>query len=93
MMAETIRKRFSMNKPVKRIPISAAKDISKRFGQDEVIIVTWDKVNNRTHVITYGKTIKQCAEAAQGGNFVKKSLGWPDELCQTEPARIRCKKK
>jgi hypothetical protein len=78
-----------MSNDIKRIPITTVKEISKRFSQDQVVLVTWDKANNRTHVVTYGRTTEDCAQAAQGGNFVKKALGWPDELCHAEPARIR----
>lgn len=68
-----------------RIPWARAKEIADRYGQEQVIIVTWD--GEKTHVVTYGKTTEQSALAAKGGNFVKKALGWPDELCQDKPAR------
>lgn len=73
----------------KRIPITAAKRIAKDFDKDQVIIVTWDKKYGRTHVTTYGKSIKECKQAADGGNFVKKALGWPDELCKAKPSRVK----
>jgi hypothetical protein len=76
-----------MNK--KRIPITEAKRISKLYGQSQVILVTWDKVNNRQHVVTYGQSITDCEQAARGGNFVKEALGWPKDLCQDVPARIK----
>jgi hypothetical protein len=78
---------------IKRIPISVAKEISEKYGQTQVILVTWDKENNMQHVVTYGKTIKDCEEAANGGNFVKKALGWPEEQCQAKPQRIINKEK
>lgn len=71
----------------KKIPISAAKEISKKYGQTHVIIVTWDREDNRSHVVTYGKSVDDCKQAAQGGNLVKKALGWPDKLCHAKPAR------
>lgn len=74
---------------VKRIPISAAKEIADKYEQNQVIIVTFDKSENRTHVVTYGKTIEECKQAAQGGNFVKKALGWPDSLCHDKPTRSK----
>jgi hypothetical protein len=76
-----------MNK--QRIPISEAKRISKLYGQTQVIIVTWDRLNNRQHVVTYGQSLKDCEQAALCGNFVKKALGWPKEQCHAEPARVR----
>jgi hypothetical protein len=73
----------------KRIPITAAKNIAKNYDKDQVKIVTWDKKHSRTHVTTYGKTLEECKQAADGGNFVKKALGWPDELCHAKPARYK----
>lgn len=71
----------------KRIPIAAA----KRFGQEQecrqVIVVAWD--GERTHVVTWGQTLADCKEAANGGNFVKKALGFPEADCKAEPARAK----
>jgi hypothetical protein len=76
----------------KRIPISVAKRVSEEYGMNQVIIVTWDDINKVTHVVTYGKSVEECIQAAQGGNFVKKALGWPEELCKDMPARAKRKK-
>ena len=75
-----------------RIPITAAKRISDMYGQSHIVVVTWDKVNNRQHVVTYGKSVTDCEQAAIGGNNIKKASNWPDELCHDEPARVRMKK-
>lgn len=75
----------------KNIPIVAAQRIAEQYDKDQVIIATWDKKHGRTHITTYGKTLKDCDEAAQGGNFIKKALGWPDELCNAKPSRVRKK--
>lgn len=77
-----------MNEKYINVPISAAKRIAEEFQKDQVIIVCWDQVHGKTHVTTYGKTKIDCAQAAQGGNFVKRALGWPEELCHAKPARI-----
>ncbi len=69
----------------KTIPISEAERIAKRHGQNQVIIVTWDDEAKTTHVVTYGKTLKDCEQAAKGGNFVKRALGWPESLCNEIP--------
>ena len=71
----------------KDVPISAAKRIAKQYEKDQVIIVTWDKEHGLMHVTTYGKTIEDCRQAAQGGNFVKRALGFPEELCNSVPDR------
>ena len=73
----------------KRIPITAAKKIAKDYDKQQVVIVTWDALHNKTHVTTYGTTIQACAQAALGGNLVKKALGWPEEMCNAKPARIK----
>jgi len=39
----------------KPIPIEAAKRIAEEFDKDQVIIVTWDNVDEMMHVATYGK--------------------------------------
>lgn len=69
----------------KEIPIDTAKQIAETFEKHQVIIVTWDKVHDMVHVTTYGLTPESSAQAAQGGNFVKEALGWPDELCHDTP--------
>jgi len=71
----------------KRIPIKAAKDIAKQYNLNQIILLAWD--GEKTHVVTYGKTLEDCAQAAQGGNKIKKSFGWPDNICSTEPSRIK----
>ena len=71
------------------IPIRAARRIAEEFGKDQVIILTWDGAHGRTHVTTYGRTVGACAQAAEGGNRLKRALGWPEELCRAEPARAR----
>ena len=76
-----------MKSPAKRIPITAARRIAEEFGQQQVILVTWDGAI--THVVTYGATREACEQAAQGGNRVKRALGWPEELCNAEPAHVR----
>lgn len=73
----------------KRIPIKRAADIAAQYAMDQVIIVTWDKANGCTHVVTYGVTLQDCKEAADGGNLVKRALGWPESECNAQPARAR----
>jgi hypothetical protein len=72
-----------------RIPIKSAKDIAINYGYSQVIIVAWDGETGVQHVTTYGKTIQDCEQAAKGGNFVKKALGWSDELCHDVPSRAK----
>lgn len=75
--------------PYKDIPIKAAREIAKAYDKSQVIILTFDKVHGKTHVTTYGRTVEDCRQAAEGGNKLKKVMGWPDELCHAKPARAR----
>ena len=70
----------------KRIPIAAAKRLAAQYGLSQVIIGAWD--GERTHVVTYGKSLKDCEQAAKGGNLFKKAMGWPEEKCQDMPSRV-----
>lgn len=74
------------DKTYKEIPITAAKQIAEQFDKNQVIIVTWDDAHQMTHVTTYGISRQSSAQAAQGGNFVKEALGWPDQLCHDTPS-------
>jgi hypothetical protein len=69
-----------------RIPIRDAKIIADANGCTQVIIAAWDGKN--THIVTYGKTVEDCAQAAAGGNLIKKTLGWPKDL-NAEPKRVQ----
>lgn len=73
----------------KEVPIEAAKQIAEQFDKNQVIIVCWDDVHKLTHVTTYGKSLEECEQAAQGGNFVKRALGWPEEECNAVPERLK----
>jgi len=80
-----------MAKTGKRIPIKDAKEIGNKHGYSQVIVVAWDGETGTTSVCTWGKSLKDCEQAAQGGNFVKKALGWPDDKCNDKPARQKRK--
>ncbi len=75
---------------MKRIPIKSAKSFAKEHGLRQVIIVAWD--GEQTHVVTFGETITDCDQAAMGGDFVKKALGWPEKL-NAAPSRVRALQK
>jgi hypothetical protein len=51
----------------KRIPISAAKKVAEEFGLSQCLLIGWDGEN--THVVTYGKTKKDCELAAKAQDF------------------------
>lgn len=71
----------------KRIPIAAAKRLAADLGLRQVIIVAHD--GERAHVVTYGKSREDCRLAAESGNNLKRHMGWPEDLCNAKPARVR----
>ena len=71
---------------LKKIPITVAKTIADTLEQDQVILMTFEKKTGVTSVVTYGKSKDDCVQAAQGGNFLKRALGWPEDRCHDAPA-------
>jgi len=74
---------------MKNIAIKDVKAIADKVGLTHVVVYGYDGCNE--WVCTYGKTIKQCAEAAKAGNFIKKALGWKQHL-DAEPSRVKALK-
>lgn len=73
----------------KKIPIKVAKDIANEYGYNQIIIHGYDIESGTQSVCTYGKSQEDCDNAAKGGNTIKKLLGWPDDLCNTKPQRVK----
>jgi hypothetical protein len=70
-----------MTTPLKPIPVSAAEQIAKRYGYDQVIIIA-RRVGEKPdpcgeHQTTHDRNKAHCAAAARIGNFLKfKVMGW-----------------
>ncbi|MHB8871670.1 MAG: hypothetical protein ACYC5G_04415 [Candidatus Doudnabacteria bacterium] len=75
------------NKIGKRIPISWGKKIAEDLGYTQVIVHGFDGNTGIQSVMTYGKTLDDCRNAANGGNEIKRLLGWPEDMCNTKPRR------
>lgn len=69
----------------KKIPIRAARKVGKEHNCKQVILLAFD--GKLTHVVTWGKTAEDCAQAADGGNMLKKKWGWPE--CNDQPSRVK----
>ena len=78
---------------MKRIPIAVAKRVAHECGLSQIILVGWNEDTKSMHVVTYGRTLKDCEQAAKGGNFVKKALGYPPEMCEAKPSRVLAKER
>lgn len=68
------------------IPIKVAREIAEKHGLRQIIITGWDGV--LTYVATWGKGIEDCDQAAQGGDFIRKALNWP-ETGPSYPPRVQ----
>lgn len=66
-----------MKKPPKRIPIAAAKRYGEQYVQDQVMVFSWGP-DGRTHIVTWGRTKKDCLECAGGAHRVSIFLGLGD---------------
>lgn len=76
----------------KRIPIETAKAVGDQHEDvSHVVLFCWD--GEKQHVVTWGRTVEDCDQAAQAGNILKKRLGWPDDLCEAIPSRVKALKK
>jgi hypothetical protein len=70
----------------KRIPIKAAETVGKEHGCRQVILLAFD--GELTHIVTWGNTVEDCAQAAQGGNLLKAKWGWPADT-KSQPSRVQ----
>jgi hypothetical protein len=72
-----------------RIPIKAGRKIAMDYGYDQVFITAWNQEKDKQHVTTFGRTMENCDQVAQIGNWFKEQWGWPKLLCEIEPKRVQ----
>lgn len=75
-----------MSAPI-RIPPEQLEAFARELGLNQAILVGWAP-EGTTHVVTWGCSLTDSAQAAQGGNFVKKALGFPETLCRALSPRV-----
>ncbi len=63
-----------------RIPPEKLEEFARALGLRQAILVGWAP-DGVTHVVTWGDSLVDSAQAAQGGNVVKRALGFPECLC------------
>jgi hypothetical protein len=69
----------------KHFPIKAIEKLGREQDCRQIIVLAWD--GELTHIVTWGKTIDDCSQAADGGNMLKEKWGWPE--CNDQPSRVR----
>lgn len=57
-----------------KIPFEVAKEICEKYDEDQCIILTWNKKNNCTTVVTYGVGDSNSVQATNGGKEIKDFL-------------------
>lgn len=50
-----------------RIPVDAARKIAEKFSLKQCLLIGWD--GEQVHVVTYGATEEDCAQAAKAQDF------------------------
>jgi len=72
-------------------PITVLPEQLERFarelGLSQAILVGWAP-DGTTHVVTWGDSLTDSAQAGQGGAFVKRALGFPETLCRALSPRV-----
>lgn len=71
-----------------RIPIKALKELAKKYNLSHVILFAHHPDSKDDHIVTYGKSVEDCAQAAQFGNLLKDYIGWPEKL-HAQPHRVK----
>jgi hypothetical protein len=74
---------------MKRIPIKALKEFANQYGLDQVVVIARNNESDTDYIVTWGRTIKDCALAAISGNNQKRHMGWPEKLCHATPSRLK----
>ena len=68
---------------MKRIPISAARQIAEAYGYDQVIVYARkageDPAPHGEHLTTYGVTKAHCGAAVKIADHLKRVMGWQVE--------------
>lgn len=61
----------------KPIPISAAEQVAKKYGYEQVVIYARKTgEDGGEHMTTYGINKEHCSVAAKMGDVLKKFMGW-----------------
>lgn len=76
-----------MDTPI--IPWQSAKEWGEKFGQDIVIILSFDSSTATTHVVTWGQEMHQSEYAADKGNQLNELIGWAPENCKAVSAKVQ----
>lgn len=69
------------------IPPEQLERFARELRLSQAILVGWTAAG-MTHVVTWGDSLTDSAQAGQGGNFVRRALGFPETLCRALSPRV-----
>lgn len=69
------------------VPWQALEQFAREHGAGQAILVAW-KDGAGYCVVTWGESELESARAADGGNWIKRCLGYPDEMCSAVPKKL-----
>jgi len=72
----------------KDISIDSVSNMAKEHGRDIIIVFSWAKKGNLASITTWGRSFHDADNAASGGNSLKQALGWPEEVCNMQSAKV-----
>lgn len=65
------------------VPVQVCKQISEKYNQDQVILITYDSKKHLTQVVTYGNSEDLCEQACAFENSLKKEFGLVNKMHET----------
>ncbi len=69
------------------LPIDMLKPLAAEHLLSHIILFAHHPGSKSDHIVTFGVSVKDCAQAAGFGNQLKDALGWPASLHQ-QPDRV-----
>lgn len=69
------------------IPPEQLERFARELGLTQAILVGWQP-GVATHVVTWGDSLTDSAQAGQGGAAIKRALGFPETLCRALSPRV-----
>lgn len=71
------------------VSIKRMAELREELGLTHLILFGINEDNSQV-IATHGKSEKQAIKAADYGNNLKKHLGFPEKMCNSEPVKREC---
>lgn len=67
------------------IPVWDVAMLASKFKLDRVVVVGYKDREGTVHLVTWGKTLEDCKQAAESGNYIRDIIG----ISRREPKRVQ----